>query len=172
MHNKVTVTVARAFEARGALTLRFNFRGVGASAGTHADGIGELEDALAVAAWMRARWPGTPLHIGGFSFGALITAKVAESVGAASLVSIALPVRRLAPFTDGPRCPWLVVHGREDDVVECDEVERWVAACAVRPRLVIIPAAGHYFHGKLRELTDSVGDFLLALDDVTAAEHA
>lgn len=165
MHNKVTVTLARSFEALGALTLRFNFRGVGASAGTYADGAGELDDARAVAAWMRTCWPGLPLHLGGFSFGAMITVRAAEALDAASLVSVAPPVRRLAGWTGQPQCPWLIIQGRQDEVVDCGEVEQWVAANAVRARLRIDPEAGHFFHGRLRELAEGVRSFLTEMED-------
>src|SRR5215831_20082293 len=72
MQNKVVTTVARAFVKLGAHALRFNFRGVGASEGRYADGVGERADALAAIAWSRDRWPGLNLYLGGFSFGAAI----------------------------------------------------------------------------------------------------
>ena len=72
MHNKVVHTLARALQEQGMPTLRFNYRGVGASAGAYDDGRGETEDALAVIAWGRRRWPGAQLVLAGFSFGAFV----------------------------------------------------------------------------------------------------
>ena len=95
MNNKVVTTLARAFARLGADAVRFNFRGVGASAGRYADGVGEREDALAVVAWCRARWPDRRLYLGGFSFGAAVAAAIAARVAPAGLVTVAPPVDRL-----------------------------------------------------------------------------
>src|SRR5690606_1842585 len=102
MTNKVVHTLARAFRHRGATSVRFNFRGVGKSAGTHSGGEGELEDAVAVVQWALAAHPGLPLHLGGFSFGAAVAAGIADRVGAALLVTVALPVERLADGIETP----------------------------------------------------------------------
>ena len=91
MSNKVVTTVARAFARLGADAVRFNFRGVGASAGRYADGIGERDDALAVVAWCRERWADRPLYLGGFSFGGAIAAAIAARVAPAGLVTVAPP---------------------------------------------------------------------------------
>src|SRR6266850_1735700 len=79
MHNKVVFAIAEAFFALGCAVLRFNFRGVGISAGTHDQGRGELEDALAAVEYLRARHPGLPCHIAGFSFGAWIAIEAFRS---------------------------------------------------------------------------------------------
>ena len=78
MDNKVVYMLARSFLALGAAVLRFNFRGVSASDGSYADGIGEVEDALAVSAWLRERWPDLPQYLGGFSFGAAVAVHAAR----------------------------------------------------------------------------------------------
>ncbi|MFN5009806.1 MAG: alpha/beta hydrolase [Gammaproteobacteria bacterium] len=70
--NKVIHTVARSFAAQGAVAVRFNFRGVGASQGVHDGGDGETDDLVTVATWARSRWPGLPLWLGGFSFGSYV----------------------------------------------------------------------------------------------------
>src|SRR5690606_37098679 len=103
MTNKVVHTLARAFQRAGAASVRFNFRGVGASAGTHSGGEGEREDAVAVVEWARAAYPGRSLYLGGFSFGAGVAATVADRADAAVLATVALPVARLADGFDAPR---------------------------------------------------------------------
>jgi alpha/beta superfamily hydrolase len=156
MTNKVVTTLARSFARLGADAVRFNFRGVGKSAGTYADGIGERDDALAVVAWARARWPGRPLYLGGFSFGAAVAAAIAARVAPAGLVTVAPPVDRLPTGFAPPACPWLLIHGDADDVVPAAPVVEWSAKLPLAPRVVVLPGVGHFFHGRLAALTEAV----------------
>jgi alpha/beta superfamily hydrolase len=156
MSNKVVTTLARAFVRLGADAVRFNFRGVGASAGRYADGVGERDDALAVVSWCRARWPGRPLYLGGFSFGAAVAAAIAARVEPAGLVTVAPPVDRLPADFAAPGCPWLLIHGDADDVVPSGPVLEWAAALAQPPKVVVLPGVGHFFHGRLAALTEAV----------------
>lgn len=158
MSNKVVTTLARAFARLGADAVRFNFRGVGSSAGSYADGAGEREDALAVIAWCRARWPGRRLYLGGFSFGAAIAAAIAARAAPAGLVTVAPPIDKLPAGFVAPACPWLLVHGEADDVVPARPVLDWCATLAAPPRVVLLPGVGHYFHGHLPALTQAVND--------------
>jgi len=157
MDNKVVTTLARALHACGIATLRFNFRGVGASAGSFDAGVGETQDAEYVAAWGASRWPGRELVIAGFSFGAYVALRLAQRVPAALLVMVAPPVA-MFDFSKlaAPRCPWLVVQGDADDVVDPESVTRWVLGFESPPRLMVMSGAGHFFHGRLSELKDSV----------------
>jgi alpha/beta superfamily hydrolase len=164
MSNKVVTTVARAFARLGADAVRFNFRGVGTSAGRYADGVGERDDALAVVAWCRDRWPERPLYLGGFSFGAAVAAAIAARVAPAGLVTIAPPVDRLATGFVPPGCPWLLIHGEADEVVPPQPVLDWCSKLSTPPRIVLLPGVGHFFHGQLPAVTHAVtahfgGDF-------------
>jgi alpha/beta superfamily hydrolase len=170
MSNKVVTTVARAFAKLGADAVRFNFRGVGKSAGTHADGVGERDDALAVVSWCRARWPQRPLYLGGFSFGAAVALGVAASVSPAGLVTVAPPVDRLPSDFVAPTCPWLLIHGEADDVVAPGPVLEWCATLPMPPKIVLLPGVGHFFHGRLAALTDAVKDVFGA--ELAALGHA
>jgi alpha/beta superfamily hydrolase len=156
MTNKVVTTLARAFARLGADAVRFNFRGVGKSSGAYADGVGEREDAAAVVAWARARWPGRPLYLGGFSFGAAIAAAIAARVAPAGLVTVAPPIDRLPLDFVPPKCPWVLIHGDADDVVPSAPVIDWAAALAAPPQVVVLPGVGHFFHGRLAALTEAV----------------
>lgn len=158
MSNKVVTTVARAFTRLGADAVRFNFRGVGKSAGRYADGLGEREDALAVVAWCRERWPDRALYLGGFSFGGAVAAAIAARVAPAGLVTVAPAVDRLPSDFEPPACPWLLIHGDADDVVAAGPVVKWSANLPLPPRVVLLPGAGHFFHGRLAELTEAVID--------------
>jgi alpha/beta superfamily hydrolase len=159
LHNKVVHTMARTFEEMGLASVRFNFRGVGASAGTFEDGVGETEDARAAADWARQRWPGIELWLAGFSFGVFVAARLAADAQVAPrvrrLVSVAPPVRRFVePGWVSPSAPWLIVQGDADDLVDVNEVRRWVGSQMPPPRLIVLEGVGHYFHGRLHELKD------------------
>ena len=159
MQNKVVTTLARTFANLGAIAVRFNFRGVGASAGKHADGEGERDDVLAVVDWSRARWPGLRVYLAGFSFGAAMALSVAARAAPRGLVTVAPPVARLPVDFEPPRCPWLLVHGSADDVVAPVPVIGWANALATPPRIVLVDGVGHYFHGHLNVLGDAVSEF-------------
>jgi hypothetical protein len=158
MDNKVVHTVARTFEEMGLATVRFNFRGVGASGGTYDDGRGETDDAAAICDWVRAQWRPLELWLAGFSFGALVAARLATRERAtpravARLATIAPPVERLDPGERiDPGCPWVIVQGDQDDLVNVDGVRAWIAQSGALPHLVVIPGVDHFFHGRLHEL--------------------
>lgn len=171
MTNKVAYTLARAFQRSGAVAVRFNFRGVGESAGTYADGEGEREDAAAVVRWARAMHPGLPLYLGGFSFGAGIAANIAAALDAAFLVTVALPVGRLVDGVAPPGCPWLIVHGSEDELVPLDELRAWRERHAADACLAVLEGATHFFHGRLTELSSRIESFVEEAVGPSAAER-
>ncbi len=159
MDNKVVTTLARAVHEAGIATLRFNFRGVGASAGTFDDGDGETADAAAVVDHGAQRWPGRELVLAGFSFGAYVALRLSQERAARRLITVAPPVDRfdfsaLSP----PGCPWLVVQGDADEVVNPQRVIAWVKALNPQPRLAVLPGVGHFFHGHLPSLREAVID--------------
>ena len=161
MDNKVVYTLARAFQERGVPTIRFNFRGVGGSAGRYDEGRGETQDALAVIRHGRQRWPGAGLWLGGFSFGGAVAIRAASTADATRLVSVAPAVAYAAdPGIGLPRCPWLIVQGTEDDVVDPRAVAGFIAGVSPAPQLTMLQGAGHFFHGRLLELRDAVLQFL------------
>lgn len=161
LHNKVVHTLARAFDDLGLATIRFNFRGVGKSAGEYGHGEGELADALAVAAWVRAQRPGDAIWFAGFSFGGAVALRAAASSGAAQLVTVA-PALRLFDAThySPPPCPWLIVQGEADDVVPAAELRAFLATFPAKPTAIFVPEAGHFFHQRLTDLRRAVTDAL------------
>jgi uncharacterized protein len=162
MQNKVVHTLARAMQQAGVPTVRFNFRGVGASDGVYADGVGEVDDALAVIAWARARWNCRPLWLAGFSFGAAVALQACAAAAPAALVTVAPPVGRLLVDPVGrPGCPWLVVQGDRDELVDFATVKTWVDSYDPPPYFAPMRGAEHFFHGRLGELRSVVIDFLL-----------
>lgn len=158
MDNKVVQTLARAFVDLGWRALRFNFRGVGGSAGTWDEGRGEVDDLLAVVA--AGADADAPLALGGFSFGgamaARAAARLAESGGPrpARLVLVGPAVANFPapPVSDQA----LVIHGEADEVVLLASVLDWA-----RPQtlpVVVVPGVGHFFHGQLGVLKRIVAD--------------
>ena len=159
MHNKVVSTLARAFSRLGATAVRFNFRGVGRSAGSYADGVGERADALAVVQWGREQRPGLPLYLGGFSFGAMVAMTIADAAGPRGLVTVAPPVKRLPSDFAEPVCPWLLVQGDRDEVVDPSAVIDWTKTLKSPPTIELSSGVGHFFHGELGALGDRVTKF-------------
>lgn len=161
MQNKVAHTLARGFAGLDFAALRFNFRGVGASAGEFDNGVGELADILAVVAWAREQYPGQRLWLAGFSFGAALAIQAAVEVQPAGLISIAPAVSRVTSIVQGqPDCPWLILQGDEDELVNVDDTIAWVNQLEPGPQLEILEGAEHFFHGRLIELRDAVQDFV------------
>lgn len=159
MDNKVVQTLARAFLQLGYVTLRFNFRGVGASAGEWNDGVGEVDDMLKVVEYARAlpQVQDKPLILAGFSFGSYVAARVAEMQAQAGqpaerLVLVGVAASRFQVADVPPDT--LVIHGEQDEVVPLSAVMDWA-----RPQhmpVVVVPGVGHYFHGQLPLLKNIV----------------
>ena len=160
LDNKVVYTLARAFHDLGLPTIRFNFRGVGKSAGDFADGIGETDDALAVIEVGKQRWPGAALWLAGFSFGGAVAIRAAAQANPERLVTVAPAIRRVSLENVAlPSCPWLIVQGDADDLVNHVEVAEWASRLPHPPQVALLTGVEHFFHGKLNELRDAVTSF-------------
>jgi alpha/beta superfamily hydrolase len=157
MINKVVHTVARALQEQGMPTVRFNYRGVGKSAGQYDEGRGETADALAVVAWGRERWPGVPLTLAGFSFGSMVALLATPAARPAELITVA-PAVSNAQFSavERPACPWLIIQGTADEVVNYTQVETFAARFAPPPALRLLAGVDHFFKGRLPELREAV----------------
>ena len=147
MDNKVVQTVARALAQRGWRTVRFDYRGVRESQGAYADGLGETDDALAVIAAHRVL--GEPLVLGGFSFGGFVAANAATRLPEGERPQRLVLVGPSTANFSVPPVPadTLVIHGEHDDVVPLAATLDWA-----RPQslpVVVVPGAGHFFHGQL-----------------------
>jgi alpha/beta superfamily hydrolase len=151
MQNKVAHTLARSLCAAGLAAVRFNFRGVGASAGSYGGGAGELEDALAVLDWAASTRPGSALWLAGFSFGGCVALQASTRRDVQRVVAVAPAVDRCG-LTEPPRCPWLVVQGLKDELVDARVVREWAARMGGGVDLVELASVDHYFHGRLGEL--------------------
>ena len=150
----------------GAAVLRFNFRGVGGSQGTHDQGAGELEDARAAWAYVRARWPRARRWLAGFSFGAWLAARLAaEEPDVERLLLVAPPVRT-SSFEAMRRSsvPKLVVQGEADAVCPLELLRAELAYWAEPKRLVTVEGATHFFDRKLDALAAAARELFGAAD--------
>lgn len=157
MNNKVVTSIARALAECGIASLRFNFRGVGQSEGAYDEGRGETLDFLAVAQWLQAARPDDALWLAGFSFGSWVALRTARQLPVQQMIVVAPPVG----FRDfigvpPPPCPWLVVQGEADEVVDPAKVIDWAERADNRPSLVRMADAGHFFHGRLVDLRGAI----------------
>ena len=147
LDNKIVQTLARTFVALGYTAVRFNFRGIGASAGHWDHGLGEVDDALAVIHAHRGL--GQPLVLGGFSFGGYVASQAAARLPAgeqAERLVLVGPAVQTFPMVPVP-ADTLVIHGEADEVVPLGAVFDWA-----RPQslpVTVVPGAGHFFHGQL-----------------------
>ncbi len=161
LQNKVAHTLARSFIGQGFIALRFNFRGVNDSEGTFDDGRGELEDVYAAMDFLSAGYPDLPLWISGFSFGAAMAVHAATARKPAGLVSIAPAISQFTTtLMPQPDCPWLILQGDQDELVDVDETIAWVNGLDPGPELQILDGAVHFFHGKLLLLREAVEEFI------------
>ena len=105
--------------------------------------------------------PGKPLWLGGFSFGAAIAVRAAVQTDVAGLVSIAPAVSRfIGSLPEQPSCPWLIIHGENDELVAVDDTIDWVNSLAPGPELIVFPETTHFFHGRLIQLREAVKAFV------------
>jgi alpha/beta superfamily hydrolase len=157
MFNKVVTMSARALNELGIATVRFNFRGVGQSQGAFDNGRGEVLDLLAVARWAKTVRPDDALWLGGFSFGAWVALQAARQLPVKQMISIAPPVG-FRDFTGviSPPCPWLLIQGEADEVVDPAGVFAWAQKLQPPPTLVRMPDTGHFFHRHLLDLRGAI----------------
>jgi uncharacterized protein len=157
MDNKVAATLARTFVALGYVAARFNFRGVGASAGEHDGGKGETDDMQVMLDHMQAQYPGLPVALSGFSFGTFVQAQLYQRLAAEGRAPERLVLVGTAagkwPVPDVP-ADSIVIHGEVDDTITMTQVLDWA-----RPQdipVIIIPGADHFFHRKLGHIKNLV----------------
>lgn len=162
MMNKVVSTLQRTARDAGYSTLRFNYRGVGNSAGSSDMGSGEVDDAEEAVRWLREQHPELPLNLFGFSFGGFVAATLAgrlegEGMGVERVFMVAPAVMRLdekAPLPQQGRL--VIIQPEQDEVIDPERVYRWSAALPRPHELLKVAECGHFFHGKLVELRDLV----------------
>jgi uncharacterized protein len=168
MHNKVVYHAAKTMQRAGLPVLRFNFRGVGLSQGTHDGGRGEQDDVRAALDFLAARFPGTPLLAAGFSFGAWVALRVGcKATRVSALVGLGLPVASFGvDFLSSCAKPTLLVSGDHDQYASKEKLEATVAGLPAATRnsteFVLVAGADHFFAGHLHKLDRAIFDWLSA----------
>ncbi len=161
MDNKVVSTLVRIYRELGITSLRFNFRGVGASEGEHDEARGEVDDLCRVSEWLLAQYPDSQLLLAGFSFGSAIASAASERLAVAQMILIAPPVTRYSYAPTGAfACPVTVVLGGQDEVVEIESVLGWLESLDSPVEPILIPEASHFFHGQLNTLREKLSAVL------------
>ncbi|HEV3201809.1 MAG TPA: alpha/beta fold hydrolase [Bryobacteraceae bacterium] len=160
MHNKVVYRIGRGLRRAGAIVLRFNFRGAGASEGEHAHLTGEIEDARAALAWLRDRYPALPFALAGFSFGArVITRLGCEMEGARWLMAAGFPTQYgSTEYFERCRAPKIIIQSTHDQYGARAEIEALYERLPEPKELIWIEAADHFFAGGLDDLEARVGE--------------
>lgn len=160
MHTKAVYRAAQGLNEAGLVALRFNFRGVGTSTGSHEEGIGEKDDVRAALDWLEQTYPSLPLVVGGFSFGSMVGLSVAaEDERVVGLLGLGLPVEREEydyTFLADVGRPVLVVQGEHDEFGSAAAVAEYLRPLGPHITLVRIPGTDHFFTDRLDELRESV----------------
>jgi alpha/beta superfamily hydrolase len=162
LHNKVVYQAAKSLDTLGIPVLRFNFRGAGLSAGEHDRGLGERGDVQAAIDFLASEFPGTPLIVGGFSFGSLVGLRVGcADQRVQGLIGIGLPVNS-SDFSYLEECnkPKLIVQGTNDEHGSWETLQRVAAQMTGDTRLIFVRDADHFFAGKLDQLDRAITDWL------------
>jgi alpha/beta superfamily hydrolase len=164
MDNKVVTTMTRALAELGFTTLRFNYRGVGKSAGEYDHGIGEVTDTLTVLDYLQQRF-GAPktFVLGGFSFGGFVAYQTAIQQLPNALILVSPSIAKLNADTPEPLCPTLVIQGDSDETIPAETVYAWLKTRKNSITVKEIIGASHFFHGKLLDLRDIAQDFIKGL---------
>ena len=163
MHTKVVFQAAKALARTGCAVLRFNFRGVGRSAGTWDNGPGELDDFRAAVDFVAERYPGTEIWAAGFSFGSYVALTAgAEDDRICTLIAIAPPVNKwpLGEAIKKSRKPKFIVHGEQDELIPLRAVRDFYAQLQEPKELIEIDRANHLFEGQASEVGDALEDLL------------
>ena len=157
MTNKVVHILAKSFSELGAITVRFNFRGVGKSEGEYEHGVGETEDLQILVSELRNWRPHSKIWLAGFSFGAYVTTRAQAEIKPEKLLLVAPPVS-MYPFNELAEIniPWVVIQGGQDEVIDSSVVRNWVSERPNQPKLIWMDDATHFFHGKLNEIKESL----------------
>jgi alpha/beta superfamily hydrolase len=162
MHNKVVFQAAKALHQHGASVLRFNFRGVGESEGTHDRGQAEQDDVRAAIDYLAAEFPGRPILVAGFSFGSSVGLRVGcGDARVAQLIGLGLPVDNIdMSFLRACQKPKLIIQGGSDQFGARASIEALFATLPEPKRLAIVEGADHFFTGQLDEVGAAIAAWL------------
>ena len=162
MHNKVVFKVAQALQMLGMPALRFNFRGVGHSTGVYDEGRGEMDDVRFALEFLSRRYPGLPVILSGFSFGAYVALRVAAvDDRVQAMIGLAVPARMFeGEYLQECHKPKLVIQGKQDELAPYALTARWFEQVPAPKSLVAVQGADHFFQGHLDEIQTIISSFV------------
>ena len=162
MHNKVVFKAAQALQMLGMPALRFNFRGVGHSTGTYDEGRGEMNDVRFALEFLSRRYPGLPVILGGFSFGAYVALRVAAiDDRVQSMIGLGVPARMFeGEHLQGSHKPKLIIQGTRDELAPYALTAQWFEQVPAPKSLIAVEGADHFFQGHLDEIQAIIISFV------------
>jgi len=162
MHNKVVFKVAQSLQMLGMPALRFNFRGVGRSIGTYDEGRGEMDDVRFALEFLSRRYPGLPVILGGFSFGAYVALRVAAiDDRVQAMIGLGVPARMFeGEYLLGSHKPKLIIQGTKDELAPYALAVQWFEHVPAPKSLVAVQGADHFFQGHLDEVQAIITAFV------------
>ncbi len=165
MHNKVVFKVAQTLQLLGMPALRFNFRGVGHSSGSYDEGRGEMDDVRYALDFLSRRYPGLPVVLGGFSFGAYVGLRVASiDDRVQAIIGLGVPARMFnGDALKGCQKPKLFIHGTQDELAPYEQTLQWFEQLPAPKSMVAVRGADHFFQGHLEEVQTVIVDFVRTL---------
>jgi alpha/beta superfamily hydrolase len=162
MDNRIIYRASKVAAKEGFAALRFNFRGAGHSSGQYDQGLGEMEDVAAIIDWIENKYPGKPLALAGYSFGAWVGLRVGCSdPRIRAMVGIGLPLDLydfdyLVDYSN----PSLYIVGSGDEFCSGANLERLAALLPPASKVLRIQGADHFFTGRIEEVEGAIGRFL------------
>ena len=174
IHNKVVFAAAKVLNSFGFPVLRFNFRGVGTSAGEHDEGRGEVADVRVALDYLAARFA-LPILFAGYSFGAAIGLRAAVAhPRVAGLVLVGTPVQVDSRHYSyealhASALPKLLVSGTRDQFANAEQLQEIFANLAEPKKLVMVPEADHFFGGKLEAVREALREWVQETAGTTVA---
>ena len=162
MHNKVVFKVAQTLQTLGMPALRFNFRGVGHSTGSYDEGRGEMDDVRYALEFLSHRYPGLPVILAGFSFGAYVSLRVAaRDDRVQAMMGLGTPARMFVDdHLQSSHKPKLFIHGTLDELAPYDLAVQWFEQVPAPKSMVAIEGADHFFQGRLDEVQGIIASFV------------
>ena len=162
MHNKVVYKAAQALQILGMPALRFNFRGVGHSTGIYDEGRGEMDDVRFALEFLSRRYPGLPVILGGFSFGAYVALRVAAiDDRVQAMIGLGVPARMFeGEYLPGSHKPKLIIQGTKDELAPYPLTAQWFEQVPAPKSLVAVQGADHFFQGHLDEIQAIIVSFV------------
>ena len=163
MHNKVVFKTAQVLQTLGLPALRFNFRGVGHSTGVYDEGRGEMDDVRYALEFLSHRYPGLPVVLAGFSFGAWVGLRVAcTDDRVQAMIGLGTPARMFGrDHLEDCHKPKLFVHGTHDELAPFELARQWFERVPASKSMIPVVGADHFFQDRLDEVQAMISNFII-----------